>query len=135
MRLITPIVLSLALISNSVSAAAQSSLHEEKDINHGLLVIAVADKIRRACDGISARIFKARAYANSLKELAGARGYSDAEIDSYIENKANKARMRERRNAYFASRGASNLDPQSLCILGKEEIRKQSQIGVLLRAK
>ncbi len=135
MRMISTLILSLALIGNSVGASAQSGLYQEKDINDGLLVIAVADKIRRGCDRISARIFRARSYATNLKELAASRGYSDAEIDEYIENDENEAKMRARRNAYFKARGASNLDPESLCVLGQAEIQKQSQIGVLLRLR
>ena len=135
MRMIMTIALSLSLISTSLSAAAQSGLYDEKEINERLLVIAVGDKIRRACSSISARYFAAHAYAQGTKDLAMSRGYSEAEINDYIENKANKAEMRERRNAYFAARGASNLDAQSLCVLGRAEIQKQSQIGTLLRAK
>lgn len=135
MRMIFALALGLAVASGSIAAADDSPLHNEKDINDGLLIISVADKIRRGCDSISARIFKARSYAVSLKELAASRGYSDREIDDYIEDKAHRAEMRERRNAYFKARGASNLDPESLCVLGRAEIQKQSQIGVLLRAK
>ncbi len=135
MRMISPLILSVVLTVGSVSASAQSGLYNEKEINDGLLIVAVADKIRRSCDSIRARIFKARSYATGLKDLASERGYSDAEIDAYIENKANKAEMRERRNAYFKARGASNLDPESLCVLGRTEIQKQSQIGALLRLR
>ena len=135
MRVISTIVLSMSLIAGSVSASAQSGLYQEKDINDGLLVISIADKIRRGCSSISARIFKAQSYATGLKDLAESRGYSSEEIENYIENDTNKAEMRERRNAYFFARGASNLDPDSLCVLGRVEIQKQSQIGVLLRAK
>ncbi|RKT30412.1 hypothetical protein BXY70_2401 [Roseovarius halotolerans] len=116
-------------------AATQKGLPSETDINAGLLTVAVADKIRRACGDISARFFTARSYVSSLKEMATERGYSDAEIDAYINDDVEKARMREKRNEYFKARGASNLDPASLCTLGRAEIQKQSQIGLLLRAK
>lgn len=114
---------------------AQAGLKQENDINQGLLVIAVADKIRRACDGIGAKIFTAQRYVTALKNLASERGYSDDEINDYINNKSNKAEMRERRNNYFQARGASNLDAESLCVLGKTEIANGSQIGNLLRVK
>ena len=136
MRLIKTALLGLTLAGATMaSASAQPGLAKEKDINAGLLVVAVADKIRRECDSISARFFTARSYAQSLKDMASARGYSEAEIDSYINNDANQAAMRERRNAYFKSKGASNLDAQSLCVLGRAEISKKSQIGSLLKAK
>ena len=135
MRMISSTALGLALIAGAAQADAQSGLHQEKDINDGLLVVAVADKIRRECGSIGARIFRARSYVISLREMAEDRGYSEDEIDTYINDKANKAEMRERRNAYFKSRGASNLDPDSLCVLGHAEMNNGSRIGALLKAK
>ena len=141
MRLITTFALCVSLAASALPASAgagsykDSGLYKEKDINDGLLIIAVADKIRRSCDTIGGRLITARSYVNALKGLAESRGYSGDEIDSYINDKAGKAEMRERRNAYFQRRGASNLDHESLCVLGREEIAKKSQIGRLLKAK
>jgi len=133
MKLIHSIVLSLCLAT--AANGSQGGLAKERDINDGLLIIAAADKIRRACDAIGARFFVARSYIGQLKDMAEARGYSEDEIDAYINDKQEKARMRERRNAYFNSKGASNLDPQSLCVLGRDEIARGTGIGKLLRAK
>ena len=137
MRMMTTLVLSAALASAAMagSASTKPGLPNETDINNGLLAVAAADKIRRACDSISGRFFKARGYVDDLKELALERGYSEAEIDAYVNNDVEQQKMRSKRNAYFESKGASNLDPESLCVLGREEIRKNSQIGSLLRAK
>lgn len=135
MRMISTVVLCVALVAGSAHANAQAGLANEDDINQALLIVAVADKIRRGCDSISARYFKARAFANKLKEKAVERGYSDAEIEAYVTNSENKAAMRLRRNAYYKKHGASNLDHESLCVLGHKEIRKKSQIGMLLKAK
>ncbi|MCZ0811915.1 MAG: DUF5333 domain-containing protein [Pseudomonadota bacterium] len=133
-----PYVLIAAMSATAAMGQAstqQTGLPGEADINAGLLTVAVADKIRRACGDISARFFTARSYVSSLKEMAVERGYSEAEIDAYINDDIEKARMREKRNEYFKARGASNYDPASLCDLGRAEIQKQSQIGLLLRAK
>ncbi|QGX98005.1 hypothetical protein EI983_06835 [Roseovarius faecimaris] len=132
MRMITPLVLVAAL---GVGTAASAGLQDETDLNNGLLVAAVAEKIQRECSTIGARMFRARAYANELKERAEARGYTMAEIEAYVDDSDEKRKMRERRNAYFKSKGASNLDPDSLCVLGHAEINKNSPVGQLLRAK
>ena len=63
------------------------------------------------------------------------RGYSEAQIDAYINDDVEKEKMRQRRNAYFEARGASNLDAESLCVLGRAEMSRKSRIGQLLRAK
>lgn len=135
MRMITPLVLSATLSLTSPAAGAATGLKGETDINNGLLIAAVAEKIQRECSSIGARMFRARAYAHGLKDIAEDRGYTMAEIEAYVDDSDEKRKMRERRNAYFKSKGASNLDPDSLCVLGHAEIKKNSQIGQLLRAK
>lgn len=137
MKRVSSKVLSMTLAAIMALAAlpAHAGLKDEKVINDGLLYIAAADKIRRECGSIGGRLFKAQAYANALKKAAAERGYSDEEIDAYVNDKANQAAMRERRNAYFKSKGASNLDPASLCVLGQAEMANGSRIGRLLRAK
>ncbi|MFK7938960.1 MAG: DUF5333 domain-containing protein [Roseovarius sp.] len=134
MRMIKNLVLTTTL-SLAVAAPAFAGLKDEKDLNNGLLVAAVAEKIQRECRSIGARMFKARAYANTLKDQAEGRGYSMDEIEAYVDDSDEKRKMRERRNAYMKSKGASNLDPDSLCVLGHAEIKQNSQIGQLLRAK
>ncbi len=137
MRMMKPLLIGAVVVTTALNAhaAAQSGLPAEKAINDHLLVVAVADKIRRDCTSISARFFAARSYLNEVKDMAEERGYSEAEIEAYISDDQEKAKMRAKRNAYFKARGASNLDPDSLCTLGQDEIRKQSRIGLLLKAK
>ncbi len=135
MTRVVTVAFCLALAANGATASAQTGLANEEDINNGLLIIAAADKIRRSCDSIGGRLFRAQGYANKLKALARDKGYSDAEIDAYLDSKAERAKVRERRNQFFESQGASNLDPQSLCTLGYAEIARKSQIGHLLKAK
>lgn len=133
MKSVTRLVLCAALSLGAMPASAD--LSQEAEINQGLMYIAAADKIRRECGSIGGRLFRAQSYANTLKSEAAKRGYSEAEIDDYVNSKANRAAMREKRNAYFKSKGASNLDPASLCVLGSQEMAQGSQIGRLLRAK
>ncbi|MEM8774919.1 MAG: DUF5333 domain-containing protein [Pseudomonadota bacterium] len=129
-------ILFATIVAVFVSGApAQAGLDQETDINNGLFVIAIADKIRRACDQIGARIFVARSYINDLKQKATDRGYTDDEIEAHIEDKEKRAKMRAWRNSYFESKGASNLDPESLCVLGRSEIASNTAVGRLLRLK
>ena len=79
------------LVTLSNSASADTGLSQEADINKGLVIIAAADKIRRSCDTIGGRLFRAQRYANSLKEVARSRGYSDQQIDAFLDSKAERA--------------------------------------------
>lgn len=134
MRLILALVIGIAATASVADARAQS-LASEHDINTGLFNVAVADRIRKKCDDIAPRYFTALGYLQSLKAEARKRGYSDAEIDRYINDDAERAKMEERRNAYIRDSGADPTDRASLCRLGRQEIARQSQIGQLLKAR
>ncbi len=122
-------------VAAMVPAASAASLSQETDINTALFEIAVANEIRKECDSISPRIFTAIGRMNALKSEARRRGYSDAEIDAYVNDKAEKQKMRARRNEYIRAQGAVPDDGPSLCALGESEIAKQSRIGALLVAR
>lgn len=125
----------VALCSMAPASPGWAGMADEADINQGLVYIAAADKIRRECSSINGRMLKAQRYANALRGIARDRGYSDAEIDAYLDSRDERAKVRAQRNVYFESQGASNLDPASLCALGHAEIARKSQIGYMLRAK
>lgn len=133
MRLVLTTLVALSIAGGA--NAARADLAGEADINAGLLAVAAADKIRRECSDLSGKFWAARSYVNQLKGMAEKRGYTEAQIDAYVSDSAEQARMRERRNAYFASKGASNFDAASLCKLGQTEIKNRSRIGSFLKAK
>lgn len=134
MRMILSIVFGV-FMSGTAAIASAGSLAQETEINLGLFHLSVADEIRKRCDEIHPRYFKAINYMESLKKAALRRGYSEAEIDRYIHDKTEKAKMRARSDAYIRAQGAAPNDGPSLCILGHEEIAKQSPIGALLKAR
>jgi hypothetical protein len=70
-----------------------------------------------------------------LKRRASSMGYSDAQIRAYVDSGSEKARIRDRGEAYVRARGLDPAKDADLCTLGRDEIRKGSQIGTFLRAK
>lgn len=134
MRMSLPFAFCLVM-SGTAAVASAGSLAEEVDINLGLFHLSVADEIRKRCKEISPRYFVALNYMKSLKAEAMQRGYSEAEIDRYIHDRTEKAKMRARSDAYIRTQGAEPNDGPSLCILGHTEIAKQSPIGALLKAR
>jgi hypothetical protein len=126
-------VLGLGLMGQG--AAAKPALRDVAEIDDALFDLGIADRIRKNCPSISARMLKAIGYVNNLEQKARDMGYTDAEIEAYIESKAEKDRMKARAATFFRARGVDTSDPQSYCALGLEEIQKSSRIGSLLRAK
>lgn len=130
MRVIAFGVLVLALGAGSVQS--KPGLASETDINAGLLAVGIADEIRKNCDSIDGRVIKALFYMNSLKQRARERGYSEAEIDAYVDNKAEKRKMRRKGEAYMAAKGVDPEKPETFCDLGRAEIAADTPIGKFL---
>lgn len=128
-------LIGVGIAAPASSASARPLLRDVDEINDGLFAVAIAREIKDYCPDISARYFRAFNLLADLKREARKLGYSDDEIKAYVENDEEKARMRARGEAYLAENGVSYDDPQSFCALGREEIKKSSQIGALLRAK
>lgn len=130
-------VLALTAVCALLSGAlfAQVGLREEPKIEDGLFSISVADKIRRECNSISGRLFKAQREMRALADHAIALGYSEDQIRAYVNDPVEKTRMRVRRNGYLLDKGVVESRPETYCIVGRAEIEKSSKIGALLRAR
>lgn len=133
MRMIAPLALSVSILAGAATASAETGLRFEDDINAGLLAVGIADEIRKNCDSIDGRVVKALFYMRNLRQLARERGYSEAEIDAYVDNKAEKRKMRRKGDAYMAAKGVDSEKTETFCDLGRAEIAANSQIGQFLR--
>ncbi|WP_299416578.1 DUF5333 domain-containing protein [uncultured Sulfitobacter sp.] len=128
------LVLGIVVLSAG-SVAAQQKLRDVKSIDDAVFDVAVADKIRKECPEISARVVRALNLYRKTRAEAKALGFTDAEIKAYGDSEAEKARMRAKGEAYLRRHGVVASDPQSYCAVGRKEIQKSSRIGSLLREK
>ncbi len=133
MRNVMIAVLSVGLLASPV--AAKPPLRDVAAVDDALLDMGIADRIRKECPDISARMVRALSYINSVHKTAKSLGYTDAEIDAYRKSADEKKRMKARGAAYLKANGVDTSNPQSYCALGRAEIQKSSRIGSLLRAK
>lgn len=133
MRKLIIVLAATATLAHPVTA--QPALRDVASIDNALFDLGVADIIRKQCPDVSARMVRALRYARNLQKQARALGYSDAQIDAYLDSDADKARLRRKAASYFKANGVDTSDPQSYCALGRAEIQKSSRIGSLLKAK
>ena len=119
----------------STPALALVPLHENRIVVGGFYVIGLADELRKNCDSINPRLWRAYRYLKSLERYARDAGYSKAQIKELTKNKVERAMLRSRIQADLADRGASPENPEGYCTVGREEIAKGSAAGRLLRAK
>lgn len=130
------LILVLSIIGLSAGTVqAKQKLRDVKMIDDAVFDVAVADKIRKECPDISARVIKALTLYRSVRSHARSLGYSNDEIEAYGDSDVEKARMRAKGEAYLRSHGVVASDPQSYCAVGRKEIQKSSRIGSLLKEK
>ncbi len=118
----------------TVSASALTPLPKEYHINQSLMSGVVADKIRKACPSISARMIVAWSKLNGLKSYAVSKGYKEDDVRAFMKDPVEKARVKNMAADYLKSHGAVVGNAESYCALGREEIAKKSLIGQMLRA-
>ncbi len=135
MRRIAPLAAILTLAAVPVLAQDRPPLREVSEIDDPLLMVAIADDLRKTCDNLEPKMIRAYATLRHLKGVARDRGYSDDEIEDYVTSDAEKERMRKRGTDFLAKRGVDRGDKTAYCTFGEQEIAKGSQIGVLLRAR
>lgn len=131
------IAVAAALFGMVLPAAAVSAkppLREVPEIDDALLWIAIANEIDKQCETINGRRLKGIGMLWDLRARANELGYTDDEIRAYVESDYEKSRMRRRGEAYVSAHGVSYDKPETFCALGRAEIKKNSAIGVLLKA-
>ncbi len=125
----------LVFASLATPVAALQPLHEDTRVVNGFYIIGFADEIRKQCDSIEPRIFRAYSFLLSLERYARKAGYTSEDIDELRDNKVEKEKLRTRIRADLAERGATPETPEGYCTVGREEIAKGSAAGRLLRVK
>ncbi len=125
----------LIFVAVATPAVALPPLHENTRVLNGFYVIGFADEIRKRCNTIEPRIFRAIGYLRSLERYALKEGYTSEDIDELQDNKTEKEKLRARIRADLAKRGATPETPEGYCTVGREEIAKGSAAGRLLKVK
>lgn len=130
-----PVCLALIAATLATPAVALEPLSQEKYINDRLVAARVADRIRRTCPSIDGRLLYAYGEARKLKRYAQNKGYSNAQIDAFLDSKPDKQRIYAVAEQYLTQNGAKKNDPETFCRIGRAEIARKNVIGSLLVAK
>lgn len=123
------VALSMAL---AAPTGAQVPLRDNAAINDRLLVVGLANEIRKRCGSISGRLLKGVSTLRAIHRDAQRQGYTKDQIEAYVDSDAEKARMKARGRVWLAQRGASPEKPETMCRVGREEIAGSTAIGRLL---
>lgn len=137
MKRLLPVALFLAAMGLSAATAvtAKVPLGEVRHVTDRLVAARIADRIRKTCPSIGARLLHAFSEARKLENWALGQGYSREEIKAYLKDKAEKQRIYERAEAYLSAHGATAGDVEGFCALGVREIEAGSLVGSLIYEK
>lgn len=133
MRRLAIFAAAMAALAGTAPAEARPPLSDVAEIDDTLMVIAIADDIRKRCDGIDARLWRALRTIQALEARARDLGYSDDEIEAYVSADAEKARMRAKALAWLDGQGVDGGDAAALCAYGRQAIAQDTPVGRLLR--
>ncbi|WP_238367087.1 DUF5333 domain-containing protein [Mesobacterium pallidum] len=133
MKRLMTLTLAATLLAGATSA--KPALRDVAEIDNSLMMVAIADELRKECGDLDARMLKALGYLETLKSRARSLGYSNDEIEEYVTSKSEKTRMRAKATGYLESLGVNPADEASFCAYGRKEIEKGTLVGSLLRAR
>lgn len=137
-RLIRPVALAAAValmpVASIASAQTQAQVNEalrsNRSIENGLFTAALIAHIADTCDtlrgpGRASRV----AFFLGLYRQARAMGFSRAQIENYVNDPAERARMQRLVHRHLERQGVSPTDPAAVCAFGRQEIEKRSPVG------
>lgn len=73
--------------------------------------------------------------ARKLKRYALDKGYSEAQIDAFLDSREERQRIYREADRYMVANGVVNGEPETFCRLGREEIARKTIAGSLLVAR
>ena len=103
----------------ATQASALPPLKDVPEIRDGIIAAGMAIEIGDKCDSISVRLLRGALFLNSLKSRAEELGYSRTEIDAYVDDKVEKARLEGIARAQLADLGAVTGQGDTYCTVGR----------------
>ena len=131
--MIAVLVSGISVVAFSGSLSAKPALKDVDHVREGIIATGMAYEISEKCGRISPRYFRAIGFLNSLRSHARNLGYSEAEIEAYIDDSNEKNRLEAVARDRLATRGVVVGSEETYCAVGRAEIQAGSAVGRLLR--
>ena len=126
---ITAAVVGLTLTATTATA---NPANVER-VTEGLIAAGMAIELDDNCNGVSIRMLRGLNFLQGLKSHLQSLGYSNAEIDAYIDNRTEKARLETIARQRLNSLGVRTDDAATYCTVARGQIAQDTQVGRLLR--
>lgn len=127
--------LGASLAAGAAAAQDPPPLSQEPHINGSLIAAAVGEIIVKKCDSITPRYLVVFSKAKALERYARDLGYTEDEVEAFLDDKAEEKRIRKAANAYLAAQGVVKGDKETYCAAGRTEIEKGTLTGEMMRSR
>ena len=114
-------------------AQALPPLSENRAITEGLIAVGMALELGENCPDLSPRMVRGLFYLNGLKGQARDAGYSDAQIDAFVQDAGQKARLEDAARTRLRALGVQDDLAESYCTVGRAQIAADTAAGRLLK--
>lgn len=125
--------LTLAVALSAGGLAAQPALKDVAKVRDGIIHVGMAYEISEKCNSLRPRTIRGISFLQSLKSHASDLGYSDAQIDAYVNNRDEKRRLEGIARAELVRLGVVEGQEASYCAVGRAQISAGTRVGWLLR--
>lgn len=123
-----------ALISLTMMATtASANPSDVARVTEGLIAVGMALELSEKCGFVGARKIRGLNFLFGLKSHLQDLGYSNREIDDYIDNRTEKDRLEAIARERLYSLGVRTDDPSSYCAVAQAQIAQGTLAGSFLR--
>ena len=122
-----------ALLGGMLSSAAVANPANVERVTEGLIAAGMAIELDDNCGDVRVRMLRGLNFLQGLKNHLQDLGYSNAEIDAYIDNRTEKQRLETLARQRLNALGVRSDDPSSYCTVAQAQIVADTQVGQLLR--
>lgn len=127
------LILTLSLMASAAGAARAEALRDDAHVTKMLVGAQIGDILRQKCPKVSARMFVVLGEMSALKTHATSKGHSDGAIRAFLNDAAEKQRIRALADDYLQNAGANPSDAASYCAVARREVDSKTVAGRLIK--
>jgi hypothetical protein len=125
--------LSAAVLGAVMATSATANPGDVTRVTEGIIAAGMAVELDDNCGDVSVRMLRGLNFLQGLKSALRDEGYSNAEIDAWIDDDGEKDRLEAIARQRLSDLGVRTNDPASYCTVARGQIDQDTQIGRLLR--
>ena len=125
--------LSAAVLGAVMATSATANPGDVTRVTEGIIAAGMAAELDDNCGDVSVRMLRGLSFLQGLKSALRDEGYSNAEIDAWIDDDGEKDRLEAIARQRLSDLGVRTNDLASYCTVARGQIDQDTQIGRLLR--